>query len=93
MNGHCRPRLVRRARLRRDDVRARHVVVVPEGVVALSEEAAEILGLADGERRFDAIVDALSAAHPEAPRDTVERDAAAFLDSLVARGYVVADDS
>ena len=56
-----RPRLVTGARLRYDDVREEHVLLIPEGVVRLNPTAAEVLELCDGERSLDDIVGALSA--------------------------------
>jgi pyrroloquinoline quinone biosynthesis protein D len=85
--GH-RPSLARRARLRWDAARARHVVVVPEGVLALSEEGAEIAALMDGRRSLAAMVDALAAEHADAPREVIDADVRAFVERLVARGYV-----
>ena len=45
-----RPRLVTGARLRYDDVRDEHILLVPEGVVRLNPSAAEVLELCDGQR-------------------------------------------
>ena len=55
-----RPTLARRARLRWDAARAQHVVVVPEGVLALSAEGAEVAALLDGRRSVTAVIDALA---------------------------------
>jgi pyrroloquinoline quinone biosynthesis protein D len=55
-----RPRLATGARLQYDDVREEHQLLIPEGVVRLNATAAEVLGLCDGERSLDEIVDALS---------------------------------
>lgn len=83
-----RPVLARRARLRWDAARSQHVVVVPEGVLTLTEEGAEVAALIDGQRSLAAVIDALAAAHPEAPRDVIAADVRAYLDRLVERGYV-----
>ena len=56
-----RPRLVTGARLRYDDVREEHLLLVPEGAVRLNPSAAEVLELCDGERSVDDIVGVLSA--------------------------------
>ena len=61
-----RPRLVTGARLRYDEVREEHVLLIPEGAVRLNPTAAEVLELCDGERSLDEIVGALSARY-EAP--------------------------
>jgi pyrroloquinoline quinone biosynthesis protein D len=83
-----RPTLARRARLRWDAARAQHVVVVPEGVLALSDEGAEVAALLDGRRSVSAVIDALAEAHPEAPREVIGDDVRDFVGRLVARGYV-----
>ena len=54
-----RPRLVTGARLRYDEVREEHLLLVPEGAVRLNPTAAEVLGLCDGDRSLDDIVDVL----------------------------------
>ena len=59
-----RPKLVRRGRLRYDDVRSSHVLLMPERVVMLSPTAAEILTLCDGERSVTEIVALLEARYP-----------------------------
>ena len=64
-----RPRLATGGRLQYDEVRAEHVLLIPEGVVRLNATAAEVLELCDGERSIDDIVgnsDAgLAVGHPE----------------------------
>ena len=67
-----RPRLVTGARLRYDEVREEHVLLIPEGAVRLNPTAAEVLELCDGERSLDDIVGALSARYEGADvRDDV----------------------
>ena len=56
-----RPRLVTGARLRYDEVREEHLLLIPEGVVRLNPTAAEVLELCDGERSVEAIVGELAA--------------------------------
>ena len=80
------PRLVTGARLRYDEVREEHVLLIPEGVVRLNPTAAEVLGLCDGERSFDEIVDALSARYDGADlRDDVRE----LIDAMAQRGLVI----
>jgi pyrroloquinoline quinone biosynthesis protein D len=55
-----RPRLAIGARLRYDEVREEHLLLVPEGAVRLNPTAAEVLGLCDGERSLEDIVGVLS---------------------------------
>jgi pyrroloquinoline quinone biosynthesis protein D len=81
-----RPRLVTGARLRYDEVREEHVLLVPEGVVRLNATAAEVLELCDGVRSLDDIVGALSARYDGADlRDDVHE----LVDAMAQRGLVV----
>jgi pyrroloquinoline quinone biosynthesis protein D len=81
-----RPRLVTGARLRYDEVREEHVLLVPEGVVRLNPTAAEVLELCDGERSLDDIVDALGARYEGAD---VRGDVEELVDAMAQRGLVV----
>ena len=81
-----RPRLVTGARLRYDDVREEHVLLIPEGVVRLNPTAAEVLELCDGERSLDDIAGALSARYEGAD---VREDVAELVDAMAQRGLVV----
>jgi pyrroloquinoline quinone biosynthesis protein D len=81
-----RPRLVTGARLRYDEVREEHLLLIPEGAVRLNPTAAEVLELCDGERSLDDIVGALSARYEgvEIRDDIVE-----LVDAMAQRGLVV----
>jgi pyrroloquinoline quinone biosynthesis protein D len=81
-----RPRLVTGARLRYDDVREEHVLLIPEGAVRLNPTAADVLGLCDGERSLDEIVGALSTRYLGAD---VRDDVLELIDAMVQRGLVV----
>jgi pyrroloquinoline quinone biosynthesis protein D len=81
-----RPRLVTGARLRYDDVRSEHVLLIPEGVVRLNRTAAEVLELCDGERSPDDIASVLSARYDGAD---VRDDVRELLGALTQRGLVV----
>jgi pyrroloquinoline quinone biosynthesis protein D len=81
-----RPCLVTGARLRYDEVREEHVLLIPEGVVRLNPTAAEVLGLCDGERSLDDIVGALSARYEGAD---VRDDVRELVDAMAQRGLVV----
>jgi pyrroloquinoline quinone biosynthesis protein D len=81
-----RPRLVTGARLRYDDVREEHVLLIPEGVVRLNPTAAEVLELCDGDRSLDDIVGALSARYEGAD---VRDDVLDLVDAMAQRGLVV----
>ena len=81
-----RPRLVTGARLRYDEVREEHLLLVPEGAVRLNPTAAEVLALCNGERSVDEIVDALSARYDGADlRDDVQE----LIDAMAQKGLVV----
>ena len=81
-----RPRLVTGARLRYDEVREEHVLLVPEGAVRLNPTAAEVLGLCDGERSLDDIVGALSARYQGAD---LGADVHELVHAMAQRGLVV----
>ncbi|MBD2610266.1 MAG: pyrroloquinoline quinone biosynthesis peptide chaperone PqqD [Nostoc sp. ZfuVER08] len=55
IDNHARLRLVRGVRLRWDDVRKQHWLLVPEGALQLNSTAAAILALCNGERTLSAI--------------------------------------
>jgi pyrroloquinoline quinone biosynthesis protein D len=59
------PRLPRGVRLRFDEVRKAHVLLAPERAFDLDAVAADVLGLVDGARSVDAIVDALAVKYAE----------------------------
>ncbi len=79
-------RVAPKARLQWDEVRGRHVLLYPEGLVALNARGAEILGLCDGARSVSDIVEILKRRYEG---DEIERDVAAFLDGLAAKGLVI----
>ena len=81
-----RPRLVTGARLRYDDVREEHVLLVPEGVVRLNPTAAAVLELCDGERSLEEIVGTLSERYEGAD---VRDDILELVDAMTQRGLVV----
>ena len=81
-----RPRLVTGARLRYDEVREEHLLLVPEGAVRLNPTAAAVLELCDGERTIDDIVGVLSERYNGADlRDDVRE----LVDAMSERGVVV----
>ncbi|MEV0350944.1 pyrroloquinoline quinone biosynthesis peptide chaperone PqqD [Nonomuraea sp. NPDC050680] len=75
-----RPVLSRAAMLRHDPVRQADLLIVPERIVVLNEEAAAIVGLCDGERTVADIVAEL----PEG----VAADVVEFLDRVRAEGWL-----
>jgi len=81
-----RPRLVTGARLRYDEVREEHLLLIPEGAVRLNPTAAEVLELCDGERSLDDIVGALSARYGGAE---VRDDVVELVDRMAQKGLMV----
>jgi coenzyme PQQ biosynthesis protein PqqD len=80
------PRLVTGARLRYDEVREEHLLLVPEGAVRLNPTAAEVLELCDGERSLEDIVGLLSARYRGSD---VDSDVRSLLDAMTQRGLLV----
>jgi len=81
-----RPRLVTGARLRYDEVREEHLLLVPEGAVRLNPSAAEVLELCDGARSLDDIVGVLAERYGDADvRDDVQE----LVDAMAQRGLLV----
>jgi coenzyme PQQ biosynthesis protein PqqD len=81
-----RPRLVTGARLRYDDVREEHLLLIPEGAVRLNATAAHVLELCDGERSLDDIVGALAARYAGAD---LRDDVLELVEAMEQRGLVV----
>ena len=81
-----RPRLATGARLRYDEVREEHLLLVPEGVVRLNATAAEVLELCDGDRSLDDIVGALAARYDRAD---LGDDVSGLVDAMAQKGVVV----
>ena len=81
-----RPRLATGARLRYDDVREEHLLLIPEGAVRLNPTAAQVLELCDGERSLEEIVDALSARYEGAD---IRDDIVELVDAMAQKGLVV----
>jgi pyrroloquinoline quinone biosynthesis protein D len=80
------PRLVTGARLRYDEVREEHVLLIPEGVVRLNRTAAEVLELCDGQRSLDEIVGALSARYEGLD---LRNDVQGLVDGMAQKGLLV----
>ena len=81
-----RPRLATGARLRYDEVREEHLLLIPEGAVKLNATAADVLELCDGERSLDDIAGALSERYGGAD---VRSDVEELVDAMAQRGLVV----
>jgi pyrroloquinoline quinone biosynthesis protein D len=84
-NESAKPTLLSGARMRYDEVRKRHVLLLPERAVLLSDTAAEILRLCDGGRTVAELIDALEQKYPGA---ALRADVVELLDQAVARRWV-----
>jgi len=82
------PRVAAKARLQWDGVRNRHILLFPEGLVALNPTAAEILELCDGRHTVEQIVTALGSRY-ESP--DIATDVRELLAGLAAKGLVTYD--
>ncbi|MBV8954807.1 MAG: pyrroloquinoline quinone biosynthesis peptide chaperone PqqD [Solirubrobacterales bacterium] len=80
------PRLVTGARLRYDDVREEHMLLVPEGAVRLNPTAAAVLELCDGERSLDDIAGILNVRYEGVD---VHDDVRGLIDAMAQRGLLV----
>jgi pyrroloquinoline quinone biosynthesis protein D len=78
--------LVTGARLRYDEVREEHLLLIPEGAVRLNPTAADVLELCDGRRTLDDIAAALSARYAGAD---VRDDVRELVDAMAQRGLVI----
>ena len=83
-----RPRLARRVRLEWDPVREQHMLLEPEGVLALNRTGATILGLCDGQRTVIEIVEALRGEY----EGVADKEVRGFLARLAAKRWVELDD-
>jgi pyrroloquinoline quinone biosynthesis protein D len=81
-----RPRLATGARLRYDEVREEHVLLVPEGAVRLNASGAEVLELCDGERLLDEIVGVLAARYEGSD---LGDDVRGLIEAMAQKGLVV----
>jgi pyrroloquinoline quinone biosynthesis protein D len=81
-----RPRLATGARLRYDEVREEHLLLVPEGAVRLNGTAAEVLELCDGVRSLDDIVATLAERYGGAD---VRDDVRGLVNAMTRKGLVV----
>jgi pyrroloquinoline quinone biosynthesis protein D len=70
------------AKFRFDEARQAWIVLAPERLFLPDDQAVEILGLLDGERDVDAVIDELAHRY-EAPREVVAGDVVAMLQDLV----------
>ena len=88
LDASSRPALARRARVRWDETRSTHVMLYPEGVILLTEQAAEVLALCDGARTLDDLTRELTTRYPDADAETIATDVRDLLERLAARGFI-----
>ena len=81
----AKPHFPRGVRLRWDNVRNRHVLLYPEGALALNETAVAVLELCDGTRTIDEISAELKARY----ETDVSADVLNLLRSIAERGFLV----
>jgi len=84
--GGAPPRFARGVRFRRMDDGS-GVLLVPEGVVNLTESACAIAELIDGVRGADAIASALAASF-DAPREQIAADVSELLDAFAKKTWL-----
>jgi coenzyme PQQ biosynthesis protein PqqD len=82
-------RLAPHVRLRVDTRRQEHMLLYPERGIVLSASAADVVGLLDGARSVDAIVEALAEKYGADARAAIARDVVELLHDLASRGLVV----
>lgn len=85
----ARPSFVRGVRLQWDDIRKRHMLLFPEGVLVLNPTAAAVLELCDGKRTVGAIVTELEQRYQGA---SVGNDVHKLLSRIAERGLIVHND-
>jgi pyrroloquinoline quinone biosynthesis protein D len=79
------PAIPPRCRLQWEPAQSAHVLLYPEGMVKLSQSAAEILKQVDGSRSLSAIVGRLEQAFPGAE---LRSDVLEFLTTAYERGWI-----
>ena len=85
---HSRPKLAAKVRLRFDRREQRFMLLYPERGLQLNDAATEVLQCCTGHYTIEMIVDALSAKHPEFPRELISNDAVTFIAQLQSRGLI-----
>jgi coenzyme PQQ biosynthesis protein PqqD len=83
-----RPRLAKKARLRRDKVEGKHLLLYPERGLALNHTAARIVELCTGAATVEQIVAQLAGEFPERSAADIGGEVAAFLGELAERALI-----
>ncbi len=85
LNGDSKPSLVRKARLRYEEVRKMDLLLLPERVVKLNPTGAAILRLCDGTRSVREIAQKLQAQYGQADLESEVLD---FLRKVFDQGWI-----
>ncbi|MBD2245006.1 pyrroloquinoline quinone biosynthesis peptide chaperone PqqD [Nostoc sp. FACHB-888] len=88
IENHAQPRLVRGVRLRWDNLRKQHWLLVPEGALKLNSTAAAILALCNGERTLNAIAVELE---KEYEGENMLEDVRHLLSRISQRGLLIVE--
>lgn len=88
MENLVRPRLARSVRLRWDELREQHILLLPEGALVLNATAVAVLELCNGDRTVAEIVAHLA----ERYQGEVGKDVYHLLSRLGERGLIVEDE-
>jgi coenzyme PQQ biosynthesis protein PqqD len=80
-----KPRLSKKARVQRDKVTGKNVLLYPERGLVLNDTAFAIVERCKGELTVQQIVDELVAKFPGASRETIQAEVLAFLEQLSDR--------
>jgi pyrroloquinoline quinone biosynthesis protein D len=86
IENHVQPRLVRGVRLRWDEMRKQHWLLVPEGALQLNSTAAAILALCNGERTLSAIAAELEKQYQG---ENVVEDVRHLISRITKRGLLI----
>ena len=88
IDGAFVPKLAKKARLKFDRHESRWMILYPERGLALNDSAAAIAQAIDGTRSIAEIAAFLASKYGEDARDSIERDAVAFVTDLRDRGLL-----
>jgi pyrroloquinoline quinone biosynthesis protein D len=83
-----KPKLAGKARLRKDTMTERYVLLLPEAALVLQGSAAEIIQLCDGTRTASMIIDELSTKYAGVAREQIEADVRDFLERFRAKALL-----
>ncbi len=85
VNGDSKPRLIRKARLRYEEVRKMDMLLLPERVVKLNSTGAAILRLCNGERTVREIARELESQYG---RPNLQGEVLEYLGKVAEQGWI-----